>query len=134
MSLGANMTVTEVLAHAIQQRVRLLAEDEGKALLAQFGIAGPAGRRVADVAEAKRAAEELGYPLVVKALVPGLAHKTDQGAVKLGIENEAGLLSTVRELDRLFPGMPLLVERMVSPGVEMIVGLTDDAQFGPCLM
>jgi len=134
MSLGANMTVAEVLARAIQQRVRLLAEDEGKALLAQFGIAAPAGRRVADVAEAKRAAEELGYPLVVKALVPGLAHKTDQGAVKLGIENEAGLLSTVRELDRLFPGMPLLVERMASPGVEMIVGLTDDAQFGPCLM
>jgi 3-hydroxypropionyl-CoA synthetase (ADP-forming) len=128
------MTVKELLSRAVNDGVRLLAEDEGKALIARFGVAVPSGRRVLTVVEAMAAGRELGYPLVVKALVPDLAHKTDLGAVKLGIQNEADLVTTVRELNRLFPGAPLLVETMAGPGVELIAGLTDDRQFGPCLM
>ncbi len=129
-----NPTVEDILSRAISDGVSLLAEDEGKALLARFGIGVPEGRRVADVAEAEAAAEQLGYPLVVKALVPGLAHKTDRGAVKLGIRDKVELQSAVRELQQLFPGAPLLVEQMAKPGVELIAGLTNDEHFGPCLM
>ncbi len=128
------MTVKEVLAQAMSDGVHLLAEDEGKDLIARFGVEVPIGRRVASLAEAEAAAGDLDYPLVVKALVPDLAHKTDLGAVKLGIRSGPDLLSAVHELNRLFPGTPLLVEQMAEPGVELIVGLTDDRQFGPCLM
>jgi acyl-CoA synthetase (NDP forming) len=128
------MTVKEFLSRAVSDGVRLLAEDEGKALIARFGVAVPSGRRVLTAGETEAAGRELGYPLVVKALVPDLAHKTDLGAVKLGIQNEASLLAAAQELNRLFPGVPLLVETMAGAGVELIVGLTDDRQFGPCLM
>ena len=128
------MTVKELLSRAVNDGVRLLAEDEGKALITRFGVAVPSGRRVLTVVEAMAAGRELGYPLVVKALVPDLAHKTDLGAVKLGIQDEADLVTTVQELNLLFPGAPLLVETMAGLGVELIVGLTDDRQFGPCLM
>jgi acyl-CoA synthetase (NDP forming) len=83
-----NATVEDILSRAISDGVSLLAEDEGKALLARFGIGGPDGRRALDVAEAEAAAQQLGYPLVVKALVPGLAQKTELGAVKLGMRDK----------------------------------------------
>ena len=111
------MTTNEKLSLAIARGVHLLAEDEGKALLNQFGIAVPNGRRVQGLVEAELAAEvelaaqELGYPLVVKALVPGLAHKTDRGAVKLGIRDTADLRGRrPASCGSSFPGAPLLVE------------------------
>jgi acetate---CoA ligase (ADP-forming) len=129
-----DMSVEQLLSRAIREGVGLLAEDEGKALLTRFGLRSPQGRRVRGAAEAEAAAQDLGYPLVVKALVPGLAHKTDRGAVKLGIQDIRGLQSAVRELERIFPGTPLLVEQMARPGVELIAGLTNDAHLGPSLM
>ena len=128
------MTANETLSRALAEGVHLLAEDEGKALLNRFGIGVPKGRRVLEFGEAELAAEELGYPLVAKALVPELAHKTDRGAVKLGIRDEADLQAAVHELRQFFPDVPLLVEQMVEGGVELIAGLTNDEHFGPCLM
>ncbi|MFH0915642.1 MAG: acetate--CoA ligase family protein [bacterium] len=133
MTIG-NVAAQEVLSRSIRDGVSLLAEDEGKSLLARFGIGVPDGRRVPGLAEAESVAEELGYPLVVKALVPGLAHKTDRGAVKLGIRDKADLQNAVHELQQLFPDAPLLVEQMARPGVELIAGLTNDERVGPCLM
>jgi 3-hydroxypropionyl-CoA synthetase (ADP-forming) len=94
----------------------------------------PSGKRVTHPAELRAVARKLGYPLVVKAIVPDLLHKTDQGAVKLGIEKYSALQKATEGLWSLFSGAPLLVEKMASPGVEMIVGLTHDHHFGPCLM
>lgn len=129
-----NVAVEKMLARSISDGVSLLAEDEGKSLLTRFGVGVPDGRRVVGVAEAELVAEELGYPLVVKALVPGLAHKTDRGAVKLGVRDKADLQNAAYELQQLFPDAPLLVEQMARPGVELIAGLTNDEQVGPCLM
>ncbi len=112
----------------------LLPEDEGKVLLARFGIGSPAGGRVQRVEDALVAAGELGYPLVLKALVPGLLHKTDRGAVRLGIADGARLTDAMEDLQRSFPGTSVLVERMAKPGVELIAGLINDSHFGPCLM
>jgi len=133
MTIG-NVAIEEILSRSISDGVSLLAEDEGKALVARFGIGVPEGRRALDVADAEAIAVELGYPLVVKALVPELAHKTDRGAVKLGIRDRTELLSAVHGLQQLFPEAHLLVEEMVKPGVELIAGLTNDKHFGPCLM
>jgi 3-hydroxypropionyl-CoA synthetase (ADP-forming) len=128
------MDIHKILMQAINERCHLLPEDLGKAVIAQFGMKVPSGKRVTSFHEAHRVASELGYPLVVKAMAPGLIHKSDRGAVKVGVENNSGLRKTTKELWNLFPGVPLLLEKMAAPGVEFITGLINDDHFGPCLM
>jgi acetate---CoA ligase (ADP-forming) len=134
MKTDPSSNFRRILGCAIRDQVDLLPEDEAKSLLARFGVCMPSGRRVLNVVQAATAAGELGYPLVAKALEPGLAHKTDRGAVKLGIRDLDELERAVRDLRRSFPDAPLLVEQMAKPGVELIAGLTNDRHFGPCLM
>ncbi len=134
MTNNRTMDIHHTLQRAIDEKRRLLTEDVGKALIAQYGINIPPGKRVAHPEELRAVARKLGYPLVVKAMASDMIHKSDQGGVKLGIEKYSSLQKAAEELWTLFPGAPLLVERMVSPGVEMIAGLTNDRHFGPCLM
>ncbi len=122
------------LQRAIDEKRRLLPEDVGKTLLSQYGIKIPPSKRVTHPDELRAVGRKLGYPLVAKVMTSDLIHKTDQGAVKLGIEKYAALQKAAEGLWTLFPGAPLLVEKMASPGVEMIAGLTNDRHFGPCLM
>jgi len=128
------MDLHHTLQQAINEKRRLLPEDVGKTLISQYGMKIPSGKRVTHPDELRAVARKLGYPLVVKAMASDLIHKTDQGAVKLGIEKYSALQRATEGLWTLFPGAPLLVEKMASPGVEMIVGLTDDHHFGPSLM
>ena len=128
------MDLQHTLQQAINEKERLLPEDIGKALLSEYGMKVPPGKRVTHPDELRAAARKLGYPLAVKAMAPDLIHKTDQGGVKLGIEKYSALQKATEELWTLFPGMPLLVEKMIRPGTEMILGLTYDSQFGPSLM
>ena len=67
-------------------------------------------------------------------MAPDLIHKSDRGAVKVGVENNPALRKATKELWNLFPGVPLLLEKMVAPGVELITGLIHDDHFGPFLM
>ena len=131
---GQTMDLQHTLQQAINEKKRLLSEDVGKTLISQYGIEVPPGKRVTHPGELRAAARKLGYPLVVKVMAPELIHKTDQGAVKLGIAKYSALQGATEELWTFFPGMPLLVEKMIRPGVEMILGLTHDSQFGPSLM
>ncbi len=102
-------------------------------VLASAGIEFPPARRVADLAEARAAAAELGYPVVVKAL--GLLHKSDAGGVALGIEDE-------RALEQVLARMATMetegysVERMapLAEGVELIAGCLNDPRFGPIVL
>ena len=128
------MDILNTLIQAMNEGCRLLPEDTGKAILAQYGLKIPSGGRVTTFGEAQIMAAKLGYPLVVKAMVPELIHKSDRGAVKVGIENELALQKATKELWDRFPGVPLLVEEMVPSGVEMIAGLINDNHFGSCLM
>lgn len=105
-------------------------EAEAKASLARHGLAVPRGRRVAGADEAVAAAEALGFPVALKAL--GLAHKSEQGAVKLNLIDSMAVRSAAESLAGL--GAGLYVERMVTDGVaELIVGVTRDPLFGPVM-
>ncbi len=105
-------------------------EAEAKAMLAAAGLPVPAGRRVADAEAAVRAAEVFGTPVVLKAL--GLAHKSEHGAVRLGLRDAESVRAAARDLEGL--GSGLYVERMVEGGVaELIVGVTRDPLFGPLM-
>ena len=102
-------------------------------LIASAGIEFPPARRVADMREARAAAAELGYPVVVKAL--GLLHKSDAGGVALGIEDEQDLEAALARMTTLSVE-EYSVERMalVAAGAELIAGCLNDARFGPIVL
>jgi len=98
-----------------------LSEPEAKALLAQYGVAVPAGRVVESAADAVAAASELGGPVALKAVVPGLVHKSEARGVVLDLTSPDDVESAARRLLDLDPQARVLVERMCEPGVEMLV-------------
>ena len=111
--------------------VEVLNEADSKALLSRYGIAVPASKIVHTAQEALAAADELGYPVVVKAL--GIAHKTEAGGVRLDLRNARAVGAAVTQMAGL--AQSFLVEKMVADGVaELIVGVARDAQFGPYLL
>lgn len=107
--------------------------DAGR-LLADFGLPVNPARRAGSEDEARAAADELGYPAVLKSAQPGLQHKTERDGVRLGLRDEAALRAAYRDLaERLGPDV--LVARMIdAPGVEMILGVVRDEQFGALVM
>lgn len=105
-------------------------------LLECHGLPLPAQQIVRSPTAAARAASELGGPVALKALVPGVVHKSDLGGVQLGLSGPTAVrraASTMRE--RLAAdGHPLdgfLVQRMAPSGIELLVGSTTDPLFGP---
>ncbi|MFI9006087.1 acetate--CoA ligase family protein [Actinosynnema sp. NPDC053489] len=104
-------------------------EPELKALLTAAGLRVPAGRVVASAEEAASLVAELGGRAVVKAVVPGLVHKTDVGAVKVGV-GVADAAAAYEEIAAF--GGRVLVEELVEDGVELLVGVRS-ADFGPVL-
>jgi len=117
----------------------LLDEWESKQRLAACGLRVPAGRRVC-AADAGETAEALGFPVAVKRASAALAHKTEAGAVKLGLESRAEVERAVAEIRESLRDRPdledaYLVEQMVRGSVaELIIGLKRDEQFGPVLV
>jgi acyl-CoA synthetase (NDP forming) len=120
---------------------RLLEEWDAKRRLAGFGLQVPAGR-TASAADVPAAAEETGFPVVLKLARPMLAHKTEAGAVMLGLgsaEAVRGAVATMRAaLRRATPPIEpelFLVEQQVEGAVaELIVGIKRDPQFGLVLV
>jgi acetate---CoA ligase (ADP-forming) len=104
-------------------------------LLNCYGIPVLRQRIVSGVEEVSAAAAELGGPVALKAIAPGLLHKTEAGAVRLGLST-ADVAAAAREMDSRLRNAGMvpsgfLLQRMASPGVEMIVGVVHDRQFGP---
>jgi acetyltransferase len=119
-------------------RVRLK-EHEALAVLAAYGIPVVEHRLVTTHAEAREAARDCGYPVVIKAVAPGVAHKTDVGAVRVDIRNAGELDVAFGELVRDVgeAGIELegiLVQRCASGGRETILGMSTDPSVGPILM
>jgi acyl-CoA synthetase (NDP forming) len=105
-------------------------EAAAKALLVATGLSVPPGHRAVTVDEAVATASTLGFPVALKAL--GVAHKSEAGAVKLGLRDEASVRAAAEQLAGL--GSGFYVERMVEGGVaELIVGITRDPLFGPVM-
>ncbi|MGH9251852.1 MAG: acetate--CoA ligase family protein, partial [Acidimicrobiales bacterium] len=115
-----------------------LSEAASKQLLGAFGVPFPPERVVASADEAAGAADELGYPVVVKLGGAAIAHKTERGLVKLGLPDAAAVQAAAAELvaaTRPEDGdVGLLVAQMVSGARELIAGFVRDDEFGPCVM
>jgi len=117
---------------------RMLPEPEAAALLAGFGVAYPAHRLVHSGDEAVAAADELGYPVVLKVVAEHIVHKSDAGGVALGL---AGPMDVRAAAERLFglastAGDPpqALIAAQAPPGLELIVGAVRDPDLGMAVM
>ncbi|MEP9380757.1 acetate--CoA ligase family protein [Nocardioides cheoyonin] len=105
-------------------------------LASQYGIPVPAQRECGSAEEACRAADELGYPVVLKALGKEIVHKSDVGGVALNVRDRRSVGEQARKVLEEVPGTEqILVQRMEPAGtVEMIVGARRDPIFGPVVM
>jgi len=111
-----------------------LDEYESGQLLADFGIPLNPAHRADDLDTALQAAAQLGYPVALKSAQPGLQHKTDQGGVKLNLHSPDELRAAYTGM-AIHLGPQVLISRMVTgPGVEMMLGVAHDEQFGPLVL
>jgi acyl-CoA synthetase (NDP forming) len=122
-------------------RIGVVPEYEGKAIVASLGIPVPRGGLARSMADAQRTAAEIGYPVVLKAQSPALAHKSEAGGVIVGIADDVALASAWDRLHQniaaAHPALALdgvLVEAMAPPGLEMVVGGRRDPEWGPVVM
>ncbi|MER7108446.1 acetate--CoA ligase family protein [Streptomyces sp. NPDC000229] len=123
-------------AQALMHPGHRMSEHAAKQLLRAYGIRVPREQLVTSAAAAVRAASQVGYPVVMKASAPQLAHKTELGLVRIGLTSASQVRDTYRELidiaryeEATLDG--ILVCQMVDRGVEMVVGVTHDELFGP---
>ncbi len=112
--------------------LRMLSEFEAKAALQACGVPVPRSRQV-PIAGAVAAAEAIGFPVVMKAADPALAHKSDVGGVILSIRNSAEAAAAAARL-RSLAGTVLIEEMIVDGVAEILVGAIVDAQFGLTLV
>lgn len=109
-------------------------EIEAGRFLRDCGIPMVTARAVNNEAELASLEPEMGYPLVMKTAMPGIHHKSDVGGVRLNICDEAGLIRVYREISERLGNRVLIAPMLDAPGVEMILGLTTDEQFGPMIV
>jgi acyl-CoA synthetase (NDP forming) len=102
-------------------------------LMADFGLPTVAFHIVQNLDGARVAAETCGYPLVLKTAVAGIAHKSEQGGVKVGIEDQQQLEVAYRDLQTRL-GNRVVAMPMVESGVEVSVGMKNDPQYGPMII
>lgn len=118
-----------------------LGELEARKILKAYGIAIPKAKVARDIEEAKKIAEEIGYPVVLKIVSPNILHKTDVGGIKVGIEDDKELEDNYDDIlfsvKKYMPGANIsgiLVQEMVMDKKETIIGINEDPQFGPMIM
>ena len=136
------MTVgTTILDRAKTEKRTVLTEFESKKLLERAGIPVVETRLVRTKRETISVSKEMGFPVVLKITSPDIVHKSDSGGVKLGIANatQAGKAYSeiMLSIKQRYPGAiihGLTVQKMAPPGIQVIVGMNKDPQFGPVLM
>jgi acetyl coenzyme A synthetase (ADP forming)-like protein len=123
--------VDPAAARAFVERALALADDawleagDTRALLEAYGVPLVPERIVATVEEAVATARDLGFPVVLKTAAAGV-HKTETGSVALDLKDESEVRAAAERI-----GAPLLVQPMITAGVELLGGVVQDPVFGP---
>ncbi|HWG06252.1 MAG TPA: acetate--CoA ligase family protein [Beijerinckiaceae bacterium] len=129
----------------IQQYLRLespiLDETRSKRLLSIYGISGPHEELTQSEDEAVAAALRIGFPLALKVASAEIPHKSDVGGVVLGLASTEALRAAYRKIVSSIDALPsapkidgILVAEMISDGLELIIGVTQDHDMGPVMM
>ncbi len=133
--------VERIIARHLRTKRTHVGDIKAKQILSAYGFRIPEGHLTSTADEAVEAAEQIGYPVAIKIVSPNIIHKTDLGGVKLH-------LSTADDVRDAFDLMMLrisqvapeahiegiYVEKMLARGMEVIIGMSRDPQFGPMLM
>ena len=130
-----------ILQRAKKDKRTLLTEVESKQVLEKAGISIVKAKLATSATEAVAISKELGFPVVLKVASPDIVHKSDIGGVKVGLNNATQVTKAYKEImaavKKKQPKAKIhgvSVQPMAKAGVEVIIGMTKDAQFGPVLM
>ncbi|MBT3200078.1 MAG: CoA-binding protein [Phycisphaerales bacterium] len=133
--------VEQIVERHIRRNVREIGERESKEMLEAYGFATPKDMIATSVDQAANIAEQLGYPLVMKIWSPDIIHKSDIGGVRVGLNNSQQVVDAYElMMHRVSKKMPdaeihgVLLQEMCKDGMEVILGMHRDPNFGPMLM
>ncbi|MFB3052900.1 MAG: acetate--CoA ligase family protein, partial [Dehalococcoidia bacterium] len=135
------MSIVDAIDRAKSGGRTVLTEIESKQILEEAGIPTASARLATSADEAVKAAKELGYPVVLKIVSPDVTHKSDVGGVRLGLDSPEAVTAAFSEISEAVKRHEpkariegVAVQKMARPGIEVIVGMSKDPQFGPVLM
>lgn len=140
---GDRERVAEILARARDESREKLSETESLEVLEAYGIPVAGYRLARSEEEAVQAADELGFPVVLKVVSPAVVHKSDVGGVVVGVEDAEAVREAFRRIQQevpqragIHPGeiQGVLVQQMQTGGRETIIGVVQDPSFGPLVM
>jgi acyl-CoA synthetase (NDP forming) len=135
------MSTAAIIDRARTQGRKILTEVESKQLLEEAGIPIVRARLATTSDAAVQAARDIGFPVVLKVVSPQITHKSDVGGVKLDLKSAEEVADAFDEImaaargaapDATIDGVS--VQQMARPGIEVIVGVSTDPQFGPVIM
>ena len=128
----------EIFDSIISNKDKVITEESAKEILTAYGIKVPMYALVKTESEAAEKAKKIGFPVVAKVVSPEILHKTDVMGVKVGLSSEAKVRETFADMEerlsKQYEIKGILLEKMVPSGIELIVGLQNDPQFGPVIM
>lgn len=129
--------VKRLIQKALASGHGALSEYDSKRLLSAYGVPVTREKLVQTSADAKKAADALGYPVVLKGCAPDLLHKTEAGLVAVGLGSARDVTDAFKTLTGRagadFKG-GYLVQEMIKGSRELMIGMTRDEQFGPSVM
>ena len=126
----------EILEKAVSEGRKTLSEYESKQVLKGYHIPVTRERTVTDEDGLRAAIEEIGFPLVLKGCSSNIAHKTGKGLIQVDIRNTEEAVGAFQNImvNMAEEDGQVLVQEMIKGQRELVVGLTRDPQFGPCVM
>ena len=126
----------KIIENAISEGRTALSEYESKQVLAAYEIPVTRELLIDNIEDLNKAIEKIGHPLVLKGCSPEITHKTEKGLIRLDIRSEMEAGTAFEEITAGMNGTEkaVLVQEMVKGQRELVVGLTRDPQFGPCVM
>ena len=126
----------KIIDTALNEGRSTLSEYESKQVLASYGIPVTPEELVINPEDLSQAIHKIGYPLVMKGCAAEIAHKTEKGLIRLDVRNEDEARTAFKEITAAMDGAEkaVLVQQMIKGQRELVVGLTRDPQFGPCVM
>lgn len=133
--------VERILSRRIRSNRFQIGEVKSKSILKAYGFQIPQGYMAAYAEEAIEVAERIGYPVAMKIVSPDILHKSDLGGVRLNINNREEVYDSFDLMTmRIAKKAPeawiegIYIEKMMNRGLEVIIGMNRDPQFGPMLM
>ena len=112
---------------------KLIGEHEALGMLSDSGIAANQSYYADNLDDVIESAKKLGYPVVLKTAVPGISHKSEIHGVHLNLNSDEELRSAYKDLNKRLGPEALLSKMINEEGVEMILGMITDPQFGPMI-